>query len=47
MMKVTNPRFWKDLEKITDEENMQPFMRAYQDLCIYFKHGTPLGRTFE
>ncbi|PLW40671.1 hypothetical protein PCASD_08353 [Puccinia coronata f. sp. avenae] len=47
LMKLNNPTFWKDLQKIADEEQLQPVMEAYQDLCNYFKDGTPLGMTFD
>ncbi|PLW54022.1 hypothetical protein PCANC_09501 [Puccinia coronata f. sp. avenae] len=47
MMNLKHPTFWKDLEKIADEENLKPVMQAFQDLCLYFQNGTPLGRTFE
>ncbi|PLW17893.1 hypothetical protein PCANC_15335 [Puccinia coronata f. sp. avenae] len=46
-MKLRNSMFWEDLDKIANEEQMQPFLRAYRDLCNYFKNGTPLGKTFE
>ncbi|PLW08211.1 hypothetical protein PCANC_22099 [Puccinia coronata f. sp. avenae] len=46
-MKPNDSILLEDLEKVADEENMQSVMRAYKDLCIYFRNGTPLGRTFE
>ncbi|KAI9623334.1 hypothetical protein KEM48_009494 [Puccinia striiformis f. sp. tritici PST-130] len=39
--------FWERLEIVAEAENLQPLMRAYQDLCHHFKDGAPLEKMFE
>jgi hypothetical protein len=46
-MELEDKMFWTNLRSIASDNSLQPFMRAYQNLCLYFKNGTPLGRMFE
>ncbi|KAH9470848.1 hypothetical protein Pst134EA_004768 [Puccinia striiformis f. sp. tritici] len=39
--------FWEQLEIVAAEENLQPLMEAYRQLCEYFHKGVPFDELFE